>query len=145
MSIQSETDYKPDFEILDRYLNFSSELLRISLLAIGGFGSILLIKLRDEKDHPPLHHLHFLFISICFFALCAALSLFHRFYASDSMSWHISYLRAKADDNEEKANRERKGLHKALRYASRFLILTEYIFGIAVLFFAAGIYNLLFD
>lgn len=144
MSIQSETDYKPDFEILDRYLTFSSELLRISLLAIGGFGSIVLIKLKDEKDHAPLHHFQFLFISICFFALCAALSLFHRFYASDSMSWYVSYLRAKASGNEEKANRERKEMHKALRYANRFLIFTEYIFGIAVLLFAAGICKLLF-
>lgn len=59
------------------------------------------------------------------------------------MSWYISYLRAKEDD-KEKAQKEQKGLHKALRYSSVFLILTEVIFGVAVVFFAIGIYELIF-
>ncbi len=79
---------------MDRYINFSSELLRISLLAIGGFGTIILIKLKNESNAIPLNHLIFLYISICCFAVCAGLALFHRFYASDCMSWHISFLRS---------------------------------------------------
>ena len=49
MSIQSDNDYKPEFEIMDMYMNFSAELLRIPLLAIGGFGAIMLIKLKEES------------------------------------------------------------------------------------------------
>lgn len=144
MSIKSGNDYKPDLEIMDRYINFSAELLRISLLAIGGFGTIMLIKLKNESNIIPLHHLLFLYISICCFVLCAGFALFHRFYASDSMSWYISYLRAKADNNKEKTQREQKGLHRTLRYSSVFLIFTEVMFGIAVVFFAIGIYQLIF-
>lgn len=144
MSIQSENDYKLDFEILDRYLNFSSELLRISLLAMGGFGAILLINLKNENENLHLSKFPSLFISICFFSVCAGLALFHRFYASDSMSWYISYLRAKADKNEIKSTKEQIGMHKALHKASIFLILTEIIFAVGIIFFAAGIYQLIF-
>ena len=98
-----DCDYKPDFEILDRYLDFSSELSRISLLAIGGFGAILLVKLKSEHVIGSLNDLLYLFIAICFFALCCGFSLFHRFFASDSMSWYISHLRAKANGNAEQA------------------------------------------
>ena len=143
MSIQSDSDYKPDFEILDRYLNFSSELLRISLLAIGGYGTIMLVKLKDETDKLPLNHLTILFTSICIFTICAGASLFHRYFATDSMSWYISYLRAKENGNTEKANIEKKGLHKSLNLSSIFLIVTEVTFAAAVLFFAAGIYQLI--
>jgi hypothetical protein len=142
MPTLDECDYKPDFEILDRYLNFSSELSRISLLAIGGFGAILLIKIKNEN--PALRgNLHFLFASICVFALCSGFSLIHRFFASDSMSWYISQLRAKASDSPEQANYERKGMHKMLRRSSFFLILTEVAFGIAVCLFSIGIYQIL--
>ena len=143
MPTLNESDYKPDFEILDRYLNFASELSRISLLAIGGFGAILLIKLKGENPNAGKENLHFLFISMCFFALCSGFSLFHRFFASDSMSWYISHLRAKSDGDEAQAKHEHIGLHKMLRRSSIFLILTEFTFGVAVCLFAIGIYKIL--
>jgi hypothetical protein len=34
-----ENQYKVDFEISKGYINFSSELLRLSLLSMGGFGA----------------------------------------------------------------------------------------------------------
>src|ERR1700735_1944155 len=61
MSAIEDNEYKPDFEILDRYLKFSSELLRISLLAIGGFGTIVLVKLKGEESAGSLTNLTFLF------------------------------------------------------------------------------------
>src|SRR5580692_5105395 len=134
MNSISEVDYKPDFDILDRYLNFSSELSRISLLAIGGFGAILLAKMKNESPCASIGNLNFLFISICFFGLCSAFSLFHRFFASDCMSWHIAYLRAKANENHKKAEEEKKGLHKMLHRSSLSLILTEIAFGLAIFF-----------
>lgn len=143
MTPLSDDQYKPDFEILDRYLKFSSELLRISLMAMGGFGAILLAKLKHENTHVSLGNLDFLFISICFFGLCSVCSLFHRFYASDCMSWHIAHLRAKNIQNDQKAEREKKGLHKMLHRASISLILAEFAFGIAIFFFAIGIYRLI--
>ena len=142
--IQSDNDYKPDFEILDRYISFSSELLRISLLAIGGFGTIVLIKLKKENSGLQLGDLSLIFISICVFTLCAGLSLFHRFYASDSMSWHIARIRARGVNDKEKEEKQRIGLRKALKMSAGYLIATEIVFAIAVVLFAAGIYQMIF-
>jgi hypothetical protein len=144
MSAIEDNEYKPDFEILDRYLKFSSELLRISLLAIGGFGTIVLVKLKGEESAGSLTNLTFLFLSICFFALCAGSALFHRFYASDSMSWHVAYLRAKHADNFAQAEKEKAGRNKMLRRSSFALILAEILFGISVALFAVGIYQVIF-
>ena len=41
-----ENQYKVDFEISKGYIDFSSELLRLSLLAMGGFGALVLIKIK---------------------------------------------------------------------------------------------------
>jgi hypothetical protein len=65
------------------------------------------------------------------------------YFASDSMSWYISYLRAKEKNMPEKAAVEKKGLHRMLHLSTVFLILTEFAFGIAVLLFAVGIYRLM--
>jgi len=44
-----ENQYKVDFEISKGYIDFSSELLRLSLLAMGGFGALVLIKIKGEN------------------------------------------------------------------------------------------------
>lgn len=79
MSIQSDNDYKPDIEIMDRYINFSAELLRISLLAIGGFGAIILIKLKSQNNTISIHHLLFLLFP---FAVLPYVPALHSFIAS---------------------------------------------------------------
>ena len=43
-----EAQYKADFTISDNYRSFSSELLRLSLLAIGGFGAIVISKIKGD-------------------------------------------------------------------------------------------------
>jgi hypothetical protein len=45
-----ESQYKVDFDILNGYINFSSELLRLSLFAMGGFGALVLIKIKGKKS-----------------------------------------------------------------------------------------------
>jgi hypothetical protein len=92
----SDAELKYDFELTDRYQNFSSEVLRLSLIGIGvyafllkevgGFSSTL-------KASPSGRW--FSVASIFLFALATACSLVHRYYSSDSMAVHIRYLRLK--------------------------------------------------
>jgi hypothetical protein len=132
-----EPDYKPDFEILDRYINFSSELLRLSLLGISGFGALVLFGKDKHAELLTYDVSVTLFISVIFFTISAALALSHRFYATDSMSYHISYLR-------KKNPAEKQGRNRRLKISEWLLITAEFAFGIGVLFFAAGIYYILF-
>jgi hypothetical protein len=83
---------KWDIEVLDRYQAFSSELLRISLLAIPSLGFLL--------THFFLYHDDRIFLNAfkdgrvgfwaCFalfsFGVSAAFALLHRYISSDSMT-----------------------------------------------------------
>ena len=71
-----------DWKIADGYIAYSSELLRISLLAISGLAAIYL------KDRSNVFTLPLIALVIS-----AALSLLHRFLAIDSMAYHVSSLR----------------------------------------------------
>lgn len=138
-----ETQYSADFRICEGYISFSSELLRLSLLAMGGFGTLVLIKF--DKDTPPefLDKPILFLLSMTFFTLCAGAALFHRFYASEAMSWYIAWLRAKKSNNPQKAAKESTGFIKFLKYSSVSLIVSEWLFGAGVLFFLAAILALL--
>lgn len=139
-----EKQYKVDFDIANGYINFSSELLRLSLLAITGFGALILIR---DKNEPIVSNLlqkpSFLIISMFLFTLCACATLFHRYFASDSMSWYISWLRSYAVGNTEKAKTEQEGFYRMLNGANITLIIAEVLFGGAVLFFMIAIYLLI--
>src|SRR6476620_11532067 len=110
-----ELDYKPDFDILDRYINFSYEILRLSLLGISGFGALVLFnKEQTIKDMVTAAGIP-LFTSVVFFGVAAAMALSHRFYATDSMSYHIAYLR-------KKEAAEKKGRNQRLKISALLLI-----------------------
>ena len=139
-----ESQYKVDFEISKGYIDFSSELLRLSLLAMGGFGALALVKIKDEAKTVPafLQDPLLFLISMGLFALCAGATLFHRYFASDSMSWYIAWLRADAIGDAETSTKERKGFSRMLKLSERSLILSECLFGGAVLFFIIAVFKL---
>ena len=132
-----DSNYKPDFEIADRYINFSSELLRLSLLAITGLSSVIFLSLKKESAlQLDRDTKAWIFTSLVFFALTAGASLFHRFFASDTMSYYIAYLRTKDP-------KEKEGLNRCLRRSKYSLIAAECLFGGAVIVFAIAIVVLL--
>ena len=140
-----EHQYKVDFEILNGYINFSSELLRLSLLAMASFGALVLIRIKGEsEDTFPafLENPVFFLISMGFFATCAGATLFHRYFAADCMSWYIAWLRADAEGKVEDAEAERNGFHRMLKLSKWALILSEFLFGGGVLFFMIAIFDL---
>ena len=83
-----------DWKIADGYIAYSSELLRISLLAISGMAAIYF------RDRGTFFTLPFIALVIS-----AALVLLHRFLANDSMAYHVSSLRRR--------RRNRKAFMKA--------------------------------
>jgi uncharacterized membrane protein len=125
----TDNHYKPDFEIADRYINFSSELLRLSILAITAIATLIFftIKSSSEYDFNPTVT-NYLISTLLLFAVTAAAALFHRFYASDFLSYHISYLRTSDEDEREKGR-------KCLNRATLSLIIAELAIGLAVLSF----------
>ena len=139
-----EDSYKADSEACDRYISFSSELLRLSLIAIGGYGTLVTIFLKDKPEKlPALQNSWGLFVSVCLFCICAGCTLVHRFYATDSMGWYIEYLRATISGNNANKIKQHKGLHRKLDVSEWSLIAAEYVFAAAVIFFIAGFYQLL--
>ncbi|AWI25894.1 hypothetical protein [Flavobacterium pallidum] len=123
----NEQDYAPDFEISDRYIKLSAELLRLSLLAITGI--VTLLYNYKNCNSGPMYDFKYFFIAISGFILCCGASLAHRFYATDCLSYHMAYLRTK--DTIEKSGRK-----KCLKRSEIALIATEYLFGVAI--FAGG-------
>jgi hypothetical protein len=139
MSNLEENDFKPDFEIADRYINFSSELLRLSLFAISGIGALIILYI-EKKEEVQLtdYDKWWIILIISLFALTAGVSLFHRFYASDSMSYHIAYLRKKTQE-------EKDGRTRCLKRAEKSLILAEYLFGLAIIVFVIALFQFLMN
>lgn len=133
-----ESIYKPDFEILDRYIQFSSELLRISLVAMARYGTLIITYIKNIKD------LQTITISMLFFALCSATTLFHRFFASDSMSWYISSIRKSQKGDIEGYKEEKSGMMRLLKYSRISLIISEILFGIAVIIFIIGLFQFIY-
>ena len=131
-----ENDYKPDFEIADKYISFSSELLRLSLLAITGIGVLMMYTYETNSTLDlTVYEKYWFLATLLVFALAAGASLAHRFWASESLSFHISYLRKK--DQEE-----RKGRNRCLKRSAIFLIISEILFAIAILIFVVAIFQL---
>lgn len=138
-----ETDYKPDFEILDRYLNFSSEILRLSLLGISGFGVLLLLPYKESSFLYVLDiGKEYLFIAVIFLGLSSFFSLSHRYLASNCMSYLINFLRMEDGD---KRDCEYADYIKQLKYSGKILILAELSFGLGILFFAIAIFFIFFN
>lgn len=135
-----ENDFQPDFTIADKYIQFSAEILRLSLLGITAIATFLSFYLKDggikcftvnntEKV--------FLFITLLLFTLSAGLALAHRFFATDSLAYLMAYLR-KGD------RKEKEGLKRNLKASEKVLIYAEYTFGLGVFTFVCILFTLIY-
>ena len=100
----SEDIYKADVEVLSRYQDFSAEVLRLSLAAIGGIAA--LVTLGDSplitRDAPRFVTAFELFsIGLVGFSIAIGFSLLHRQASSDSLQRFIKALR---DGNRGRAD-----------------------------------------
>lgn len=86
-----EDVYKPDFQIGEKYSSYSSEIIRLSLVGIAGYGFIIsniLMKTLELGNKPgetihkmslPTSNFVISVAGVAFFGISLGLSLYHRF------------------------------------------------------------------
>ena len=94
----AEEEYKVDLEVTDRYQSFSTELLRLSLLGIAGYGFLLSeVVFKNEQSTAFFTRLSkqqiSLGIGLFAFGLATAAALAHRYFSTDCITHQISILR----------------------------------------------------
>jgi hypothetical protein len=84
-----------DLKINEGYQNYSSELLRLALVTLGGLGAVWLkIYLPPVPGHRPSNLTGaFLISAFLSAALSAGAALIHRYVAADSLAYHLVALR----------------------------------------------------
>ena len=91
-----EARYRADLELHDRYLGFSSELLRTALAGIAAVGAIIGWFTHDGVLPKALRSTLFVGTALgalLLLALASALALTHRFLASDGMYYHLRAIK----------------------------------------------------
>jgi hypothetical protein len=95
-----EDEYKADIQVSDRYQAFSTELLRLSLLGIAGYGflvSEVVFKAKAEAPNTSLtllkQHPYWIVIGLSALGVSAALALGHKYFATDCITHHVRKLR----------------------------------------------------
>ncbi|MFZ5638916.1 MAG: hypothetical protein ACOY82_20280 [Pseudomonadota bacterium] len=87
-----------DMVLLERYTDFSAELLRLGLIGISAIGfAVSKALLPSEGGHIAVELLDKVRfetgLALIAFGLCVAAALSHRYFAADSMSWHLQAMR----------------------------------------------------
>jgi len=131
-----EDTYKPDLVLLSQFQVYSAELLRISLLGLSVFGVLLSNKLLSQAKVIFV-------VSIIFFGFSSAFALFHRFYSTTGLRYHIKYLRSlktHAIDTETLS----KNRNRAYKYSAVGLGLATLFAGGATCLLCAGFVSSVF-
>jgi len=92
-----ETIWRPDFDIVDRYQGFAGELMRISLLGIGGVGYLIKELLTDKNGIcEQLIKGNKLYVGGGAITLCLSVVpvLFHRFYSTYCLYYLLLIIRS---------------------------------------------------
>src|SRR5690242_15344849 len=103
--------YKPDLEISDRFQSYSAELLRVSLAGVAAVG-FFYDKLNQFLNFTQQFWGNFtvkgmLILSLISLATSSALALVHRYLSSDSMAYHLTFIRlARAAESEKETARK---------------------------------------
>ncbi|MCL1036196.1 hypothetical protein L2725_03225 [Shewanella corallii] len=128
----NEDSYRIDIIVLEKYQSFSTELLRLALLGIAGYGflvSNVALKVKDGGMHlftdgflGPV----FLVLGALAFAISALSALAHRYYSSDCLTHFVRLLRLKESENDllESIDSEEASLDKDLNRCKRYLIMS---------------------
>jgi hypothetical protein len=146
----TQDDFKADFEITDKYQAFSSELLRLSLLGIAGYGFLLSnIALKDaapsEFFRELSNHAWLLGAGVSCLGLAAGAALAHRFYSTACLLYQVSILRLlkrpenqgwseeELRDNQERLAEERRSQERVLNRARALLIASAVLLSLGII------------
>jgi hypothetical protein len=139
-----DASWKPDFDIVDRYQSFASELMRISLIGIAVYGFII------EKMHSDVRTANAVVPILTshiwgavFLSLSLVLVLAHRFLSSTCLYYQLLIMRSlKRLENAHWSSKEKnveehflEGVRNAQRVKSR---VSYYVLATASVLFALG-------
>jgi hypothetical protein len=122
--------HEEDFKLLDHYQAFSAEVVRVSLLAIGAVGALYAIKPDDSPLGLGRTEVKWLFcLSLSAFGVAIAISLLHRYVATDFMACQVNLDRlrlAPAHKSSKEIEKEIREEEEARDTASRWAKWTVY-------------------
>ena len=122
------TLYEADLQVVDRYQSFSSELLRLSLLGITGYGFLIANIVLKATKNPEQYMLlgpwtvSALIIGAVALGLCAATALGHRYFSTDCITHFVRRLRATKrsaalpEGNDERETLVQTGTPRAAKF-----------------------------
>ena len=139
-------DFKPDFDLLDRYISYSSELLRISLLGIGAYGSLAIYAVENPGSSThiiPVLKSPSSVLAVVLLLLTSALCLLHRYVATNSMTNLVKKIRGRESGKTKADSDTDKALRFNFSVSSYSLILSAITFGFGLVVFFVSTLSLL--
>lgn len=142
-----ENSYKADFIILEKYQQYSSEILRIALLTLAIIGYLPKL-INDSKQCGLLQKsfqesksLFIITVVLLIVSVCSCLA--HRYFSSDNMTHHIRKLRLRNKFTQEINIQEKEKIEKKIQSESKSfendLDFSKYSLIIATFCLVAGI------
>ena len=140
-----------DLTLLERFQEFSAELLRVALIGISAIGFVVARMVLPEKDVdpliiPPLPK-WLLIGALLALGFSAAAALAHRFYAVDRMSWHLQAMRRyerNSGTDTKTANEEFKTRHQKFKNASRAIAWSATALAVGTILLTAALIFILY-
>lgn len=122
-------------DILDRYLAYSKEILRLALLGIAGYAFLLkeiVYPANANKDFElRLAQNHWILIGgLVSLGLSAGFALQHRIFATDSVACIIDHLRYRVLKDQSGSDDQASQVHLNLKWSARFLQLSAAFLGL---------------
>jgi hypothetical protein len=153
-----EKIWKPDFDIVSRYQTFETEIIRLSLLGIAGYG-FLISQIKMTDPTPLFRSLKaekvFLFIGLITLGSSLALSLMHRFLSTSCLFYQINILRGlkrlendhwspqEKDDERKQIARTRTVQRKTSKTCHYSLMIAAGLLAIGFIMVVITFYNVL--
>ncbi|HXC56429.1 MAG TPA: hypothetical protein VNU97_14120 [Rhizomicrobium sp.] len=108
--------FEHDLKLLDGYQSFSAEIVRLSLAALTVIA--LLAGLSGEKLRLGFLHVpgafEVMIAMLVALGTAIAAALAHRYASTDSMSWHLEVLRAKAKGRDARDYERERNIRLAI-------------------------------
>jgi hypothetical protein len=153
-----EKMWKPDFDIVSRYQSFETEIIRLSLLGIAGYGFLISqIEMPDRRQmfQTLKEQKGVLLFGLITLGLSLTIALAHRFLSTSCLFHQINILRGlKRLENEhwteEEKNDERKRIEitrliqrRTSRTCHYSLMVAAGLLGIGLIMVVIAFYNVL--
>lgn len=149
-----ENLYKVDFIILEKYQQYSAEILRITLLTMAIFGYLpkLIADIQGKEGgnlYDTFRNNELLFnITISLLLLSTFFCLAYRYFSSDNMTHHIRKLRLRnklklEEDANEKLEIEKK-IDIEIQSFEKDLKISKYTLMLSTLFFFLGVSSMFY-